>query len=364
MGETHGPHGIVSTSRDRFICQRRLLLDNYFLEGREYQFYIIPETGLFDIFEVDFEFVRHHLFDIAPVGVFRRCQYVVLVAIPYRGKRGYPRTYRQYAPLFGRIHVDIFPYFRTGADEAHITLEYVDELRKLIKLVLAYIIPAPGYTRIVASDSNQSQFVTVRTHRAELEKSEILIVPAYTHLPIEDRSPTVTFYPYRQNGKKRAEAKKPQSARYNVERSFHKIKIKKEKIRNELFEEIVIFAIKKAMSNNPLLDKSTNFAIRIIRLYQHVSKYHSEYVITKQILRSGTSIGANIREGLMGISKADFIAKLHISLKETSETEYWLELLYKTDYITFDEYLSVSKDCSEVKALLISTLKTSKKNMS
>lgn len=116
------------------------------------------------------------------------------------------------------------------------------------------------------------------------------------------------------------------------------------------------------MKNSALVIKSTNFAIRIIRLYQFVSKHHNEYVISKQVLRSGTSIGANIREAAMGISRPDFIAKLHISLKEANETEYWLELLFKTEYLTPEQYNSINDECKEVKALLISSLKTAKRN--
>lgn len=116
------------------------------------------------------------------------------------------------------------------------------------------------------------------------------------------------------------------------------------------------------MNNNPLLEKSKIFAIRIIRLYQHLCKEKSEYILSKQLLRSGTSIGANIREGLSGQSKADFIAKLSISLKEASESQYWLELLYETDYLPSEEYRSILNDCKELIALLVSILKTSKAN--
>lgn len=84
--------------------------------------------------------------------------------------------------------------------------------------------------------------------------------------------------------------------------------------------------------------------------------------MSKQILRSGTSVGANIREAVNGQSRADFIAKLSISLKEASETQYWLELLYATDYITKDEFESINNDCAELIALLTAILKTSRRS--
>ena len=111
-----------------------------------------------------------------------------------------------------------------------------------------------------------------------------------------------------------------------------------------------------------LLNKSLHFAARIVKLYQYLSKEKHESVITKQIIRSGTSIGANANEAVYGVSKADFIAKLQISLKETAETEYWLRLLVLSDYLTESEGQSLINDCLEIKRILISTLNTSKKN--
>ena len=116
------------------------------------------------------------------------------------------------------------------------------------------------------------------------------------------------------------------------------------------------------MKDNRLKTKSKAFAIRIIRLYKHLTQSRSEYVIAKQLLRSGTSIGANVCEGLCGQSKADFIAKLSISLKEAAETQYWLELLFETEYLTEDEFNSMDNDCRELIALLTSILKTSRNN--
>ena len=110
------------------------------------------------------------------------------------------------------------------------------------------------------------------------------------------------------------------------------------------------------------MNKSLLFAARIVKLYQYLSKEKHESVISKQIIRSGTSIGANANEAIYGVSKADFIAKLQISLKETAETEYWLRLLVLSDYLTETEGQSLIDDCLEIKRILISTLNTSKKN--
>lgn len=88
------------------------------------------------------------------------------------------------------------------------------------------------------------------------------------------------------------------------------------------------------MAQNLILDKSKSFAIRIVRLYKYLVEEKREYVMSKQIMRCGTSIGANVHEAIRGQSKQDFRAKMNIALKEASETEYWLELLKNTDYIT------------------------------
>ena len=114
--------------------------------------------------------------------------------------------------------------------------------------------------------------------------------------------------------------------------------------------------------NSILLDKSLLFAARIVKLNKYLTKEKKETVISKQIIRSATSIGANANEAIYGQSKADFIAKLQISLKETAETEYWLRLLILSDYITDKEGNSLLDDCLEIKRILISTLKTAKKH--
>ncbi len=111
-----------------------------------------------------------------------------------------------------------------------------------------------------------------------------------------------------------------------------------------------------------ILTKSLHFAARIVKLYQFLSKDKRETIIAKQIVRSGTSIGANANEAIYGVSKADFINKLQISLKETAETEYWLRLLILTDYISNEEGNSMLSDCLEIKRILIATLKTAREN--
>lgn len=114
--------------------------------------------------------------------------------------------------------------------------------------------------------------------------------------------------------------------------------------------------------NNPLLEKSLRFAARIVRLNQYLIKQKHETVISKQIVRSGTSIGANANEAVYGVSNADFIAKLQISLKECAETEYWLRLLVLSEYIEKEHGESILADCLEIKKILISSLKTAKNN--
>ena len=116
------------------------------------------------------------------------------------------------------------------------------------------------------------------------------------------------------------------------------------------------------MKENLLIDKSIAFAARIVKLHQHLIKNKKETVISKQIVRSGTSIGANINEAVYGNSKADFISKLHISLKETGESIYWLTLLKRTNLIeyNFDGLLSIAE---EIKRMLIASLNTAKENV-
>lgn len=113
--------------------------------------------------------------------------------------------------------------------------------------------------------------------------------------------------------------------------------------------------------SSPLLDKSLDFATQIVLFYEVFSKTKKDTTIAKQLLRSATSVGANINEAIYGNSKADFISKLHISLKETGESIYWLTLLKRTNIIEydFDKLLSLAE---EIKRMLISSLNTAKEN--
>ncbi len=115
--------------------------------------------------------------------------------------------------------------------------------------------------------------------------------------------------------------------------------------------------------NNQILRKSKAFALRIIKLYKYLQEEKNEYVMSKQILRCGTSIGANVYESVFAQSTPDFLSKLSIALKESGETEYWLDLLYESDYLPNDAYNSISKDCSEILKLLISITKTTKEKI-
>ena len=117
------------------------------------------------------------------------------------------------------------------------------------------------------------------------------------------------------------------------------------------------------MRENALVEKSINFGARIVKLERWLQKEKREAVLSKQILRSGTSIGANINEAQYGNSIADFIAKLHIALKETAETEYWLHILQKSDYLDGAMADSMLKDCLEIKRILIASINTAKANI-
>ena len=113
-------------------------------------------------------------------------------------------------------------------------------------------------------------------------------------------------------------------------------------------------------TNNIVVEKSKAFALRIIKLYQYLCESKNEYTLSKQLLRSGTSIGANIKEAIRGQSKADFVFKMNISLKEASETEYWLELLHESGYLTDDQFQSIIGDCIELLKLLTAIINSSK----
>ena len=112
--------------------------------------------------------------------------------------------------------------------------------------------------------------------------------------------------------------------------------------------------------DNPLKDKSYQFAIRIVNLSKFMQQDKKEFVLSKQVLRSGTAVGALIREAEFGQSKADFTSKMSIALKEANETGYWLCLLMDTGFINENQFISLQSDCKELIAMLVSTVKTSK----
>ena len=114
------------------------------------------------------------------------------------------------------------------------------------------------------------------------------------------------------------------------------------------------------MSDSPLISKSKSFALEIIKVCNEIKAAKRESVLTNQLIRSGTSIGANIREAFYAHGKADFIAKLQIALKECSESEYWLELLLESGY---SEDTEILRQCVEVKKLLVASINTAKKQL-
>ena len=111
-------------------------------------------------------------------------------------------------------------------------------------------------------------------------------------------------------------------------------------------------------TDNVVADRSMEFAVRIVRLYKYLREEKQEFILSKQLLRSGTSIGANVQEALRGQSRKDFVSKMNIALKEVAETEYWIELLHRTDYINKVEFDSIFKDCKEITKILMSIVKT------
>ncbi len=117
------------------------------------------------------------------------------------------------------------------------------------------------------------------------------------------------------------------------------------------------------MKESTIKDKSLKFAVRMVKLYKFLAEDKNEFVMSKQLLKCGTSIGANIREGDYAESKSDFIHKYSIAQKECNETIYWLELLYLSKYLTKTEFESINKDCVELMKLLTSIIKTAKKSL-
>ena len=116
-------------------------------------------------------------------------------------------------------------------------------------------------------------------------------------------------------------------------------------------------------SENVVLDKSMGFSVRVVRLYQHLCSERKEYTLSKQLLRCGTSIGANINEAQYAVSRNDFLNKMYISLKECAETLYWIELLHRTDYLSDSQYASIVGDCKELHSLLSSITKSTREGL-
>ena len=117
------------------------------------------------------------------------------------------------------------------------------------------------------------------------------------------------------------------------------------------------------LNKSTVKEKSFNFAIRIVKLYKYLMEEKKAFVLSKQILKSGTSIGANINEAQQGQSKKDFLIKMNISLKECTETKYWIELLSATDYINQEQKESIIKDCIEIEKMLTSIVKTTSNSL-
>ena len=114
---------------------------------------------------------------------------------------------------------------------------------------------------------------------------------------------------------------------------------------------------------NIVKDKSFDFAVRVVKLYQYLCYEKKEYILSKQMLRSGTSIGANIEEALQAQSKRDYLSKMNIALKEANETLYWIRLLYATEFLDDRQNNSISVDCNEIISLLVSIVKTTKEKL-
>lgn len=115
-------------------------------------------------------------------------------------------------------------------------------------------------------------------------------------------------------------------------------------------------------TDNIIVEKSYKFAIRIVKMYQHLTSEKKEFILSKQILRSGTSIGANIEEAEGSISRKEFIAKSQIAYEEAKETRYWIRLLNDTDYIDQNTFQSIIADCDGLLKIIVSILKSTKSN--
>ena len=121
--------------------------------------------------------------------------------------------------------------------------------------------------------------------------------------------------------------------------------------------------INREIENN-IYELARDFAIRIVNMYKYLVENNKEYIMSKKLFRSGTSIGANVFEGKNAQSRPDFASKMSIALKEATESAYWIDLLHETKYITDSEFLSVSQDCSRIIAVLTKIVKSSKQSIS
>lgn len=139
-----------------------------------------------------------------------------------------------------------------------------------------------------------------------------------------------------------------------------KIENGKWKIFNFLFSAIIAILIYTNIMDNVIENKSFQFAIRTVRLYKFLCEEKKEYVLSKQLLRAGTSIGANVTESQQAQSKPDFVSKISIALKEASETKYWIKLLGATEYLSENQTKSILDDCVEIEKILVTILKSAK----
>lgn len=139
-----------------------------------------------------------------------------------------------------------------------------------------------------------------------------------------------------------------------------KIENGKWKIFNFLFSAIIAILIYTNIMDNVIENKSFQFAIRIVRLYKFLCEEKKEYILSKQLLRAGTSIGANVTESQQAQSKPNFVSKISIALKEASETKYWIKLLGATEYLSENQTNSILDDCVEIEKILVTILKSAK----
>ena len=132
------------------------------------------------------------------------------------------------------------------------------------------------------------------------------------------------------------------------------------KIFNFLFSAIIAILIYTNVMDNVIENKSFQFAIRIVRLYKFLCEEKKEYILSKQLLRAGTSIGANVTESQQAQSKPDFVSKISVALKEASETKHWIKLLGATEYLSENQTKSILDDCVEIEKILVTILKSAK----